>query len=83
MYDGILCSSFFFPGFYAMTIFVVWTALPLFSSGGNASSVCVPASLLHLSPELIKNFTYSQVIQLSKTVVETQADFVSEINSLK
>ncbi|CAH3041646.1 unnamed protein product [Porites lobata] len=58
-----------------MMIFVVWTALPLFYSGGNASSVCVPASLRHLSPELIKNFTYSDVIQLSKTVVETQADF--------
>ena len=81
MYDGVLCS--FFSGFYTMMIFVVWTALPLFYSGGNASSVCVPASLRHLSPELIKNFTYSDVIQLSKTVVETQADFVSEINSLK
>lgn len=74
---------FFFSGSYTMMIFVVWAALPLFSSGGNASSVCVPASLIHVSPELIKNFTYSNVIQLSKTVVEIQADFVSEINSLK
>ena len=68
-----------------MMIFVVWTALLLFASGGklNASSVCVPASPIHVSPELIKRFIYSDVIQLTETVVKTKADFVSEINSFK
>jgi len=72
-----------FSGFYTMMVFVVWTALLLFASGGNASTVCVPASPIHVSPERIKGFIYSDLIQLSKTVVKTQADFVSEINSLK
>ena len=66
-----------------MMIFVVWTALLLFASGGNASSVCVPASPIHASLAFIKRFVYFHVIQLSKTVAKTQADFVSEINSLK
>ena len=74
---------FLFSGFYTMMIFVVWTALLLFASGGNASSVCVPASRIHVSPELIKRFIYSDVIQLTETVVKTKSDFVSEINSLK
>ena len=66
-----------------MMVFVVWTPLLLFASGGNASTVCVPASPIHVSPERIKGFVYSDLIQLSKAVVKTQADFVSEINSLK
>ena len=64
-----------------MMVYVVWTALLLFASG--ASTVCVPASPIHVSPERIKGFIYSDLIQLSKAVVKTQADFVSEINSLK
>lgn len=74
---------FLFSGFYTVMTFVVWTALFLFASGGNASSVCVPASPIHVSPEFIKRFVYLHVIQLSRTVAKTQADFVSEINSLK
>lgn len=74
---------FLFSGFYTVMAFVVWKALLLFASGGNASSVCVPASPIHVSPELIKRFVYFHVIQLSRTVAKTQADFVSEINSLK
>ena len=49
----------------------------MFASGGNASSICVSSPI---SPEVIKSFTYSQFVQLSKTVGEIQADFVSEIN---
>ena len=51
----------------------------MFASGGNASSKCVS---LPRSPELIKSFSYSHFVQLSKTVGEIQANFVSEINSL-
>ena len=52
----------------------------MFASGGNASSICLS---LPTSPEVIKSFTYSHFVQLSKNVGEIQADFVSEINSLK
>ncbi|XP_073244693.1 uncharacterized protein [Porites lutea] len=44
----------------------------MFASGGSASSICVS---LPTSPEVIKSFTYSHFVQLSKTVGETQADF--------
>ncbi|KAM7434098.1 hypothetical protein ABFA07_015758 [Porites harrisoni] len=59
------------PGFYP-TDFVIWTAMLMFASGGSASSICVS---LPTSPEVIKSFTYSHFVQLSKTVGETQADF--------
>ena len=74
---------FLFSGFYTTMVFVVWTALLLFASGGNASSVCVPASRVHVSPERLKRFIYSDLRQLSQTVVKIQKHFVSEINSLK
>ena len=80
MDDDLLTKDLFlFPGFYSIC-FVIWTVMLMFARSGNASSICVS---LPTSPELIKNFIYSHFVQLSKTVGETQADFVSEIKSLK
>ena len=80
MDDDLLTKDLFlFPGFYSIC-FVIWTVMLMFARSGNASSICVS---LPTSPELIKNFIYSHLVQLSKTVGEAQADFVSEIKSLK
>ena len=77
--DSLTKDLFLFPGFYS-TCFVIWTFVLMFARSGNASSTCVS---LPTSPELIKSFIYSHFVQLSKTVGEIQADFVSEINSFK